>query len=85
MVIDKLDTQMNYRTNFRHQANPSTLSLGIEKHGEDFKKLLVNKPVVGEQDVKFELKYCGICHTDVHYALNELSNVSSKLPKKSYA
>ena len=53
-----------------------TIPLGIEAHGEDFKKLVVNKPTVGEHDVKFELKYCGICHTDVHYTLNELSNVT---------
>ena len=33
----------------------------------------MNKPAVGEQDVKIEMKFCGVCHSDVHFALNELA------------
>ena len=51
---------------------------GIENHGEDFKKLMVNKPAVGEQDVKIEMKFCGVCHSDVHFALNELAAGAGK-------
>lgn len=50
-----------------------SVAWGIENYGEDFKKLVVNKPAVGDQDVKIEMKFCGICHSDVHFALNELA------------
>ncbi len=26
---------------------------------------------MGDNDVEFDIKYCGICHTDVHIANNE--------------
>jgi uncharacterized zinc-type alcohol dehydrogenase-like protein len=45
---------------------------GIEKWGEKFKPLWINRPKVGDNDVKFEMKYCGICHSDVHLGLNHL-------------
>jgi len=45
---------------------------GIEKAGEAFKKLTINRPKTGPHDVKVDLEFCGICHTDVHVALNEL-------------
>jgi uncharacterized zinc-type alcohol dehydrogenase-like protein len=35
----------------------------------------INRGKVGENDVKFEMLYCGICHTDVHFALNHLGGV----------
>jgi D-arabinose 1-dehydrogenase-like Zn-dependent alcohol dehydrogenase len=34
--------------------------------------LIINRPKVGDNDVRFEMKYCGICHSDVHIARNEL-------------
>jgi len=30
----------------------------------------INRGVVGSEDIKFSVDYCGICHTDVHMALN---------------
>ena len=51
---------------------------GIENFGEDFKMLTIPKPKVGEHDVKIEMKFCGICHTDVHMCLNEMSAAYGK-------
>ena len=33
---------------------------------------MINRPKVGDYDVKFEILYCGVCHSDVHAGLNEL-------------
>ena len=45
---------------------------GINKCGEDFSPITINRPKVGANDVKVDMHYCGICHTDVHIALNHL-------------
>jgi len=34
--------------------------------------LKINRPNVGDYDVKFEMTYCGICHTDIHFGRNHL-------------
>lgn len=46
---------------------------GIENIGEGFKKLTINRPKVKGSLVRFDLKFCGVCHTDVTFALNHLS------------
>ena len=45
---------------------------GIEKHGEPFKPMWINRPNCTDYDVKFDLKYSGICHSDVHLGHNDL-------------
>lgn len=47
---------------------------GVENFGEKFKPLWINKPKVGDYDIKFELKYCGICRSDVHEVNNDLND-----------
>ena len=49
---------------------------GVERYGEGFKRLTINRPKVGPSDVKMKMKFCGICHSDVHIALNEFNPVS---------
>lgn len=34
--------------------------------------MIINRPKVGDYDVKFELMFCGICHSDCHMGLNHL-------------
>lgn len=46
---------------------------GIEIIGEGFKKLTINRPKVKDSLVRIDLKFCGICHTDVHFALNHFT------------
>ena len=43
---------------------------GIEKCGQNFKQLDIVRPKVRELDVKVDVHWCGICHTDVHIGLN---------------
>ena len=37
-----------------------------------FSKIEIERNVAGDSDVTFEMKYCGICHTDVHIANNDM-------------
>lgn len=36
-----------------------------------FSKIEISRNVAGENDVTFEMKFCGICHSDVHVANND--------------
>eukprot|EP00493_Phyllostaurus_siculus_P024343 UN24683 len=48
-----------------------TIAWGVEKHKEKFTSFNIPRPKVRANDVKFELLYCGICHTDVHQVCND--------------
>ena len=37
-----------------------------------FEPVWINRPNVQDHDVKFEMLYCGICHSDCHIGLNHL-------------
>ena len=37
-----------------------------------FAPLSIKRNLPGIDDVTFELKYCGICHSDVHVAMNDM-------------
>jgi uncharacterized zinc-type alcohol dehydrogenase-like protein len=45
---------------------------GINRCGEKFTPMWINRPKVGDYDVRFEMKFCGICHSDVHIGQNDL-------------
>ena len=45
---------------------------GLQNCGDKFTAFYINRPKVGDFDVKFELHYCGVCHSDVHIGLNHL-------------
>lgn len=45
---------------------------------KSFEKITIKRGATGDDDVEFDIKYCGICHTDVHLAYNEVGN--SKYP-----
>lgn len=42
-------------------------------YNKKFEPVWINRPVVGDFDVKFEMLYCGICHSDMHLANNHLA------------
>jgi Zn-dependent alcohol dehydrogenases len=41
------------------------------KEGE-FEKIKIARGETGPDDVEFDIKFCGICHSDVHIAQDEL-------------
>ena len=43
------------------------------KWKESFKKITINRPKVFGKMVKFEIKFCGLCHTDKHYVCNDVT------------
>ena len=46
----------------------STVAWAKTSGDSDFSKINISRNVAGENDVTFDLKYCGICHTDVNVA-----------------
>ena len=40
----------------------------------EFSKIEISRNVAGENDVTFDMKYCGICHTDVYVACNHMGD-----------
>lgn len=34
----------------------------------------INRPKVGDFDVKFEMMYCGVCHSDCHLGNNDMGS-----------
>lgn len=48
----------------------STVAWAKSSPEAEFSKIEIKRNVAGDDDVTFDLKYCGICHTDVHFADN---------------
>ena len=40
-----------------------------------FEKISIERNVAGDEDVTFDVKFCGICHTDVHIAGNDMVQI----------
>ncbi len=36
----------------------------------------IQRNEIGPKDIEFELKYCGVCHTDVHIANNDFGTTN---------
>ena len=49
---------------------------GIPKHGGKFEPISVPKPKVQAKDIKIDVHYCGICHTDLHIGCNHLGGAT---------
>jgi uncharacterized zinc-type alcohol dehydrogenase-like protein len=47
--------------------------------GEPFKATTINRRDLGPRDVLIEIKYCGICHSDIHTARGEWGSVNYPL------
>merc|ERR1712130_1032855 len=61
-----------------HKRMYSTEAWGkLSKEG-NFSKFQIQRNLPGDDDVQFEVKYCGICHTDVHFA--EKTSAITKYP-----
>lgn len=47
---------------------------GTEAAKADLKPLDIKRRDVGDDDVKIDITYCGVCHSDIHTARNEWGN-----------
>ena len=37
-----------------------------------FETITIKRNAVGDDDIEFDIKYCGVCHSDVHIAYDDL-------------
>jgi alcohol dehydrogenase (NADP+) len=51
-------------------------SYAAESAIADLKPLQIERRHVGEHDIQIKIEYCGVCHSDIHYARNEWSSWS---------
>jgi uncharacterized zinc-type alcohol dehydrogenase-like protein len=51
---------------------------GTESHKDNLKEMTIERRDVLENDVKIDILYCGVCHSDIHAAKNDWGN--SKYP-----
>ena len=49
-----------------------TTAWGKASKEAKFAEMKIQRNLPGDNDVTFDLKYCGICHTDVHIANNDM-------------
>ena len=47
---------------------------GMQSVDAKFTPFMVNKGKVHDEFIKFEMLFCGICHSDVHLARNDMGN-----------
>ena len=55
-----------------------TLCMGCADEKCDFKPMAMQRRPLGDSDVLIDMKYCGICHTDLHTAAGHLSVLGMK-------
>lgn len=60
-------------------ANISVLCMGCKDEKCDFKPLKLERRPVGDFDVLIDMKYCGVCHSDLHMAASH-----NKINKANY-
>ncbi|MAP79456.1 MAG: hydroxyacid dehydrogenase [Aequorivita sp.] len=49
----------------------TTKAFGVQNENAPLKPLEIKRREVGDNDVKLEITYCGVCHSDIHTARNE--------------
>ena len=52
--------------------------LALDKPGSDFRIVDFTRDALGPKDIQIEIDYSGICHSDIHSALNEHAAPGSK-------
>ena len=48
---------------------------GLHEQAGKFSPIYINRPKIAPKQVKFEMLYCGICHSDIHVGRGELGEV----------
>ena len=52
-----------------------TFGFAMSSADSAFSQITIKRNVPGDDDAQFQLKYCGVCHTDVHIAHNDTGQV----------
>ena len=56
------------------EGETNEIAWAITQKGNKFQPVWIPRGAVGNEDVKFELLYSGICHTDIHFGHDDLKN-----------
>ncbi|NGX84037.1 NAD(P)-dependent alcohol dehydrogenase [Aequorivita sp. KMM 9714] len=48
-----------------------TKAFGVKEENKPLEPLEIQRRLVGDSDVKVNITYCGVCHSDIHTARNE--------------
>ena len=57
-----------------------TVAYQLEKAGTRLSRTTIERRPLGPRDVRLDLKFCGVCHTDLHKAANHFSGVGRGTP-----
>lgn len=57
----------------------NTKAYGTDGAKKDLKPLEINRRDVTKEDIKIDILYCGVCHSDIHAARNDWGNSSYPL------
>lgn len=68
----KSSCNRRFHRNHHRMAMYETFAFGKESAEGGFKQLAIKRNTPGDDDVQFDIIYCGICHTDVHYGNNDM-------------
>jgi uncharacterized zinc-type alcohol dehydrogenase-like protein len=49
----------------------STKAYGVQSEKDNLEPMEIQRRDVGDNDVKLDITYCGVCHSDIHTARNE--------------
>ena len=49
---------------------------GATASTEDLKPLDIERRATGKDDIKIDITYCGVCHSDIHMARNDWKGAS---------
>ncbi|KAJ3086143.1 hypothetical protein HK100_008796 [Physocladia obscura] len=59
-------------------TNEQVYAIGINSTAEKLHLIEIPRRIVGPTDVRIQIQYCGICHTDIHHVRQEFGQ--TKLP-----
>jgi len=55
-----------------------TLCMACSDEKCDFKPILLKRRAMGDEDLEITMKFCGVCHSDLHSAAGHLSGLLGK-------
>ena len=57
---------------FHFSSNYETVAFGKSVKNGEVETMAIGRGGTGIEDVEIDIKFCGVCHTDVHYIQDEL-------------
>ena len=59
------------------------LCMGCSDSKCDFRAIKLRRRVMRDEDIEIDMKYCGVCHSDLHRAAGHLEDFSEILYRQS--